>query len=92
MKLSVGFLEDVRVMTHTLVEHMGTVFPNPWDLDAVTGSHRVQKASKDEVLELADDLGGLLVLSTKLTRQLVRAHKILETGKVELVNVCAKKL
>ena len=80
MKLSVGFLENIRIMTHTLVEHMGTVFPNPWDLEALTGSHRVQNASKDEVLELADELEGLLVLSTKLTRQLVRTHKMLETG------------
>ena len=81
MKLSVGFLEDVRVMTHTLVEHMGTVFPNPWDLEAVDGPQRVETASPDEVLELAEELEGLLTLSTKLTRQLVRAHKMLETGK-----------
>ena len=86
MKLSVGFLEDVRVMTHTLVEHMGTVFPNPWDLEAVDGPQRVETASLDEVHELAEELEGLLTLSTKLTRQLVRAHKMLKTGKPGKLN------
>ena len=80
MKLSVGFLENIRIMTHTLVEHMGNVFPNPWDLEAVTGPHRMEMATADEVIELADELDSLLVLSTKLTRQLVRTHKLLGTG------------
>ena len=68
-------------MVHTLVEHMGTVFPNPWDLESTVGSERVQTASTEEVRELVNEVDSLLLLSTKLTRQLVRTHNLLGTGK-----------
>ena len=80
MRLSHDFLTNLRIMAHTLVEHMSTTFPNPWEDDAVALEASDENATVDEVTALADDLEFLLVHSLKLSRQLVRAQSILATG------------
>ena len=80
MKLSRGFLENVRIMVHTLVEHMGRVGSNPWEATPVLGEDRCVPATQKEASALTDELDQMLVLSLKLTHQLVRTHKLIGTG------------
>ena len=82
MRLSRDFLTNMRIMTHTLVEHMGNMCPNPWEDDAVALNASDENATIAEATTLADEMEYLLVHSLKLSRQLVRAHALLATGTV----------
>ena len=81
MKLAQGFLENVRIMTHTLVEHMGNTFPNPWEMKSKGGGKQNERANVSETTELMNDLDRILTLSVKLTHQVARAHHLIGRGR-----------
>ena len=74
------FLMHIRVMVHTLTEHISAYFPNPWasqETESIDGNHN---ATVSELLQLAGELEYVWQHSQKLTHQIYRAHKLLQTG------------
>ena len=85
MRLTRDFLVNLRIMAHTLVEHMANNFPNPWDImETSVDSAGDENATAGEITTLADEIEYLLLHSLKLSRQLTRAHSLLATGKLGL--------
>ena len=80
MSLGREFLVSLRIMTHTLVDHMLSFFPDPWKQEPTKKETLHINASIDDLLELSNDLEYMFVHAQKLSKQIVRSHAILRTG------------
>ena len=61
------FLVHVRVMVHTLTEHISTYFPNPWESQSTDSVNETDDASVSEMLQLAGELEYVWQHTQKLT-------------------------
>ena len=73
-------LVHIRVMVHTLTEHISAYFPNPWEASDSDAALKVENASVSEMLQLAGELEYVWQHTQKLTQQIYRSHKLLQTG------------
>ena len=84
-------IANIRVMVHTLVDHIYSFFPDPWskamgseseDSDHGNDSESPNAALKD----LAGDLEYVWGHIQKLSQQILRAYGLIRTGKCILDN------
>ena len=73
-------LVHIRVMVHTVTEHISAYFPSPWEVSDSDASLEVENASVSEMLQLAGELEYVWQHTQKLTQQIYRSHKLLQTG------------
>ena len=74
------FLVSVRIMVHTLVDHMISFFPDPWTQEPSKQETQQSQATADELMDLANELEYLFVHAQKLSKQVARSHDLLRTG------------
>lgn len=74
------FLVSIRILTHTLVDHMLSLFPDPWTRSPTRRETRDSSAGPGELTELALELEYLFVHTQKLSKQIIRSHGLLRTG------------
>lgn len=77
--IPVNFLNNIRVMIHTLTDHMATFFPDPWER-AISDEEETTSA-ETELLSLAHDLQQVWLHTQKLARQVDRSYELLRVGK-----------
>lgn len=74
------FLVSVRIMTHTLVDHMLSFFPDPWVHGPSKNETGDSAATVEELSELTNELEYLFSHTQKLAKQIIRSHDLLRTG------------
>ena len=74
------FLISIRIMTHTLVDHMLSFFPDPWRRGPSRQETGEAVATTEELMELANELEYLYSHTQKLTKQISRSYDLLRTG------------
>ena len=78
--LPINFLSNIRVMVHTVTDHISNFFPDPWE-KATTQVDETGQTAETELLELAHDLEQVWIHSQKLSRQVDRSYELLRAGK-----------
>ena len=79
------FLVSVRIMTHTLVDHMLSFFPDPWVSGPTRRETGASSASVEELRDLTNELEYMFVHTQKLAKQIIRSHDLLRTGTMLLL-------
>lgn len=75
------FLVSVRIMIHTLVDHMLNVFPDPWVRGPTKRETGESAATAEELRDLSNELEYLFTHTQKLAKQIIRSHDLLRTGR-----------
>ena len=81
-RMGVGreFLVSIRIMVHTLVDHMVGCFPDPWQSEPSPSETKDVEATIDDLESLADELEYLFIHAQKLSKQIVRSHGLIRSG------------
>lgn len=74
------FLVSVRIMIHTLVDHMASCFPDPWKQEPSKVEIGQKQATIADLVDLTNELEYLFEHAQKLTKQIARSHELLRTG------------
>ena len=83
MSLGREFLVSIRIMVHTLLDHMLSCFPDPWVQEPAKQETGQRGATKEDLKTLAYELEYLFQHVQKLEKQVVRSHEILRTGEIK---------
>ena len=83
--ITTDFMVHIRVMVHTLTEHISAYFPNPWGTPALDTNHDTDDTSVSEILQLTGELEYVWHHAQKLLHQVYRSHRLLQTGKIKIM-------
>ena len=78
--LPVNFLANIRVMIHTVTDHISAFFPDPWE--KATNADEGDDTAESELLSLAHDLEQVWLHTQKLSCQVDRSYELLRTGTI----------
>lgn len=78
--IPLNFMSNIRVMIHTLTDHISAFFPDPWEKAIALEDETEGLTASVELMELANDLEQVWGHTQKLSHQIHRSYELLRTG------------